>query len=90
MCGQVSRVARGSRNNRTSSVGHGDEEDTSTPRVITGLRRVRSIAAGAVTSLAVHSAGAVLGWGMGLALGLDPGEDQLDPRRLGSLVVQQA
>ena len=70
-------------------LGHGYVESASTPRVITGLRGVRSIAAGVATTLPVDSTGAVVWWGHGAALGLGLA-DQLPPRRLGSLVVQRA
>ena len=67
-------------------LGHGDEEHTSTPRVVVGLRGVRAIAAGTFTSLAVDSAGAVFWWGHGEVLGLQL-SNQLAPRRLESLAL---
>ena len=47
-------------------LGHGCREAfRSEPRAIAGLRGVRSIAAGAATSLAVDSSGRAWGWGVG-------------------------
>ena len=76
-------------------LGHGDAEHTTTPRVIAGLRGVRSIAAGSATSFAVDSAGAVFGWGEGVALGLrltamNTVNHLAAPCRINSLVVSQA
>ena len=49
-------------------LGHGDTAVQLTPRVIAGLQgvRVSSVAAGAVTSLAVTTQGVVYGWGYGV------------------------
>ena len=66
-------------------LGHGDEEEQHTPKLIEALQEVKvvGVAAGSVHSLASTEAGAVFGWGYGEdeCLGLGLTADQLTPMR---------
>ena len=76
-------------------LGHGNTAAQLTPRVIEGLQdvRVRSIAAGCTTSLAVATDGEAYGWGRGMSgngmlqpvLGLELTANQLVPRKYRGL-----
>jgi len=70
-------------------LGHGDQPDQHTPKLIEGLvhTRIAGVAAGGLHSLALSTAGAVYSFGCGSegCLGHGDREDQLEPKRISAL-----